>query len=477
MNAPIARVFVLVVALFALLVVFTSRWTVFEQRSLQDNPLNKRQVLENEMIARGDIRAADGSVLAHSIKRRDGTYVRRYPTPSIFAHAVGYSYLNPGQAGLEQSRNDELTGKTSELSTIADQLAGKKPVGNDVYTTLNPKAQQVALNGLAGRKGAVVALNPQTGAVEVLASVPGFDENALQSASATARLNTDPAAPLFDRVTQAGYPPGSTFKVVTAIAALDSGRFTPSSVLSGKSPITISGTPLANDNNQQFGDIDMTTALTQSVNTYFAQVAVKLGKATMRRYMRRLGFDQRVPVDLPADQRAASGERLHGRILDPTSRYVDVGRMGIGQDKLAVTPLQMAMVAAAVANGGVLVRPHITDRIVDQDGRTVRRIGTQEIDRVMSPQTANEVRDMMKNVIKEGTGTAAALSGIDVAGKTGTASVGPTGANLTQPWFIAFAPADHPRVAVAVTVERTVGGFGGTVAAPIAKSVMEALLR
>jgi peptidoglycan glycosyltransferase len=476
-NAPITRIFVLVVALFAVLVGFTSRWTVFQQRSLQDNPLNKRQVLEDQMIRRGDILAADGSVLAHSVKRRDGTYVRRYPLTPLFPHAIGYSYLNPGQAGLEKSRNDELTGKTSDLSTIADQLAGKKPVGDDVYTTLNPRAQRVALAGLAGRKGSVVALNPQTGAVEVLASVPGFDENALQSATATARLNTDPNAPLFDRATQAGYPPGSTFKVVTAIAALDSGKFTPSSVLSGKSPITISGTPLANDNNEQFGDIDMTTALTMSVNTYFAQVAERLGKATMKKYMERLGFDAQVPIDMPSDQRAASGERLHGRILNPQSRFVDVGRMGIGQDKLTVTPLQMAMVAAAVANGGVLVRPHLTDRIVDQDGRTVRRIGTQRIDRVMSTRTANEVRDMMKQVIKEGTGTAAALSGIDVAGKTGTASVGPVGANLTQPWFIAFAPADHPRVAVAVTVERSVGGFGGTVAAPIAKAVMEALLR
>ncbi|HEU4979310.1 MAG TPA: penicillin-binding transpeptidase domain-containing protein [Solirubrobacteraceae bacterium] len=477
MNAPIARVFVLIVALFAVLIAFTSRWAVFDQKALQANPLNKRQVLENEMIARGDIRADDGSILARSVKRHDGTYVRRYPTPSIFAHAVGYSFLNPGQAGLEKSRNDELTGKTSELSTIADQLAGKKPVGDDVYTTLDPRAQRVALAGLAGRKGAVVALDPHTGAVKVLASVPGYDQNALQSASATARLNTAPDAPLFDRVTQAGYPPGSTFKVVTAIAALDSGKFTPASTLSGKSPITISGTPLSNDNNEQFGTIDMTTALTQSVNTYFAQVGEQIGKATLKKYMQRLGFDQPVPIDLPTEARASSGERLHGRILDPTSRFVDVGRMAIGQDKLAVTPLQMAMVAAAVANNGVLVRPHLTDRIVDQDGRTVRRIGTQEIDRVMSAQTANEVRDMMKQVIKEGTGTAAALSGIDVAGKTGTASVGPTGANLTQPWFIAFAPADNPRIAVAVTVERSVGGFGGTVAAPIAKNVMEALLR
>jgi peptidoglycan glycosyltransferase len=476
-NAPITRVFVLVVALFALLVGFTSRWTVFDQKSLQDNPLNKRAVLEDQMIARGDILAADGSVLAHSIRRSDGTYVRRYPRSPLFPHAIGYSYLNPGQAGLEKSRNDDLVGKRSEISSIVDQLAGKKPVGNDVYTTLDPRAQRVALAGLAGRRGAVVALDPSTGAVKVMASIPGFDENALQSASATARLNTDPSAPLFDRATQAGYPPGSTFKVVTAIAALDSGKFTPQSVLSGKSPITISGAPLANDNNEQFGNIDMTAALTNSVNTYFAQVAERVGKPTMKRYMERLGFDAAVPIDLPASQRATSGEYKGGHVLDPLSRFVDVGRMGIGQDKLAVTPLQMAMVAAAVANGGVLVRPHLTDRIVDADGRTVRRIGTQAISRVMSARTAGEVRDMMKQVIKEGTGTAAALSGIDVAGKTGTASVGPTGANLTQPWFIAFAPADHPRIAVAVTVERSVGGFGGTVAAPIAKNVMEALLR
>jgi peptidoglycan glycosyltransferase len=194
----------------------------------------------------------------------------------------------------------------------------------------------------------------------------------------------------------------------------------------------------------------------------------------MKKYMDRLGFGAPVEVDLPRDERAASGERQRGHIIPATSGAVDVGRMAIGQDKLTVTPLQMAMVAASVANGGKLMKPHIGDRVVDRDGRTVRRIQPEEMSQVMSPQTASEVGGMMEQVVKEGTGTAAALEGIDVAGKTGTAEVGHSCPN--QLWFIAFAPAKDPQVAIAVTVECGTG-FGGTVAAPIAKAVMQELLK
>jgi penicillin-binding protein A len=195
----------------------------------------------------------------------------------------------------------------------------------------------------------------------------------------------------------------------------------------------------------------------------------------MQTYMERLGFEDQVEVDLPRDERAASGERRNGRIIPTTSRFVDVGRMAIGQDKLTVTPLQMAMVAASVANGGKLMKPHLGDRIVDPDGRTVRRIEPEEMAQVMSPQTASQVGAMMAQVVSEGTGTAAALQGIEVAGKTGTAEVDrPCGPN--QLWFIAFAPVRDPRVAIAATVECGTG-FGGTVAAPIAKAVMQELLK
>ena len=473
MNQPIARLFVVVIGLFAVLVAFTSNWTVFGAQRLRDNPKNARELLEQARIRRGVIRADDSSLLARSVKRPDSSFSRLYPQDRLFAHAVGYSFTRYGRAGLERSRNQALSGKTNELGTIFDRLSGSGPEGQDVRTTLDPRAQRAAIQGLNGRKGAVVALDPQTGAIKVMASIPDYNPNDIPQSFS--RLNHDPDAPLLNRTTQAGYPPGSTFKVVTAIAAMDSGRYTPDSQVSGRNLKPISGVPLRNFNNEQFGDITLTDALTHSVNTAWAEVGEKLGKQTLAKYMDRLGFDKQVRVDLPQDERRASGEFVNGRLIRPTSGVVDVGRMAIGQDKLNVTPLQMAMVAAAVADGGRLMEPHLTDRIVDRDGRTVDRIQPRQMSQVMSPQAAGEVADMMGKVVQEGTGTAAALQGISVGGKTGTAEVDrPCGPN--QVWFIAFAPRHDPKVAIAATVECT-SGTGGDTAAPIAKQVMQELLR
>jgi peptidoglycan glycosyltransferase len=401
--------------------------------------------------------------------------VRTYPSGRLFSHAVGYSFVRQGRAGLERFYDDDLSGRSGELGSLLDRLSGDEQQGDNLVTSLNPAAQRVALQQLGGRKGAVVALDPRTGAIKVMASVPGYDPNAVKNQQAFSALNKDSDAPLLNRTTQAGYPPGSTFKVVTAIAAIDSGRYTPDSRISGRNGKTISGVPLNNDQGESFGDITLTEALTKSVNTVFGEIGEKLGKAKMKTYMDRLGFGKPVEVDLPRDERAASGERKGGHIIPATNGAVDVGRMAIGQDKLTVTPLQMAMVASAVANGGKLMKPRLGDRIVDRDGRTVRHLVPEEMSRVMSPQTASQVGAMMGQVVKEGTGTAAALQGIDVAGKTGTAEVDrPCGPN--QLWFIAFAPAQDPRVAIAATVECGTG-FGGTVAAPIAKAVMQELLK
>jgi peptidoglycan glycosyltransferase len=475
MNAPIARLFVVVVLLFALLVAFTSRWTVFEADALRHNTKNRRDLLEDQRIHRGVIRAGDGTALARSLKRSDETFVRTYPLPKLFPHPVGYTFIDRGSAGLERYYDDDLAGRKNALGGLIDRLGGSQREGDDLLTSLDPAAQRVAQQQLANRKGAVVALDPRTGAIKVMASNPGYDPNDIKSARGFRSLNRDPDAPLLNRTTQAGYPPGSTFKVVTAIAAIDSGKYTPESRINGRNGKPISGVPLNNDGGESFGDITLTDALTHSVNTVFGEVGEKIGKQTMKEYMDRLGFNQPVEVDLPRDERASSGERRNGTILDPTSRFVDVGRMAIGQDKLTVTPLQMAMVASAVANGGKLMKPHIGDRIVDRDGRTVRTIKPEQMSQVMSSDTASKVGAMMAQVVKEGTGTAAALQGIDVAGKTGTAEVdrqcGPN-----QLWFIAFAPVQDPRVAIAATVECGTG-FGGTVAAPIAKAVMQELLK
>jgi penicillin-binding protein A len=469
MNGPIIRLFGVVVVLFALLIAWTSRWTVFEASSLNNNPLNKRTLIDELRIERGRIVAGDGTVLARSVPRPGGIWARRYPTGSLFAQAVGYSIAAEGRAaGLEQSRGDALRGLQTGLNSIFGQLSSHR-VGDDVYTTLDPKAQRVALQQLAGRAGSVVALDPRSGAVKVMVAIPGYNDNHPDA--------TGPGVSTFNRSTQAGYPPGSTFKVVTATAAIDSGQYSPGSTVNGNSPVTISGVPLSNDYNQSFGPIDLTKALTYSVNTVWAQVAEHLGRGTMTKYMKRFGFYSKPPLDYPPDEINASRPYSpSGRPYLPGSPREDIGRIGIGQGGLEVTPLQMAMVAAAVANRGTLMRPHFTDRIVDQDGRTVERINPSVMSHVMKPSTAAQVTQMMTKVVEEGTGTAVQLTGVSVAGKTGTASVGIAGANITQPWFIAFAPVDHPRVAIAVTVERTQGGFGGTVAAPIAKAVIQTLL-
>ena len=476
MNAPIVRLFGLIVVLFALLIGWTSRWTVFEATSLRNNSLNVRTLIDELKIKRGQIIADDGTVLARSVPAPGQTWTRFYPTRSLFSQAVGYSLPRESRsAGLERSRGDELRGLQTGLGSIFGPLGGAQRVGDDIYTTLDPKAQQVAYQQLQAAaqigspKGSVVALDPRNGNVLVMAALPSYDDNTPSA--------TGPDVSSFNRSTQAGYPPGSTFKVVTAVAAIDSGKFTPSSTVNGNSPVTISGVPLSNDGGQSFGTIDLTTALTFSVNTVWAQVAETVGRQTMTNYMQRFGFYSKPPLDYPPDEINSSRPYApNGRPYVPGSPNEDIGRIGIGQGGLLVTPLQMAMVASAVANKGKLMVPHLTARAVDQDGRTVETINPTTYAQVMKPSTAQAVGQMMTHVVQEGTGTAAALSGIEVAGKTGTASVGVAGNNVTQPWFIAFAPVNNPTVAIAVTVERTQGGFGGTVAAPIAKAVMQTLL-
>ena len=479
MNRPIVRLYGLVVLLFALLLAFTSRWTIFEASSLRESPLNARGVLEQQRVDRGRILADDGTVLARSVRGPEGTYTRTYPDGEEFAHAVGYSYVYPdlGQTGIERFRNAALSGQTGRnLQSVLDQLQGKKPQGEDVYTTLDPAAQRVAISALGGHEGAVVALDPRTGAVRVMASTPAYDPNSLGSQVAYERLAADTSGrPLVNRATQFGYAPGSTFKVVTATAAIDSGAFTAESTLSGRNRVVISGVPLQNDDNESYGAITLTQALVKSVNTVWAQVAERLGKRTIARYMDRFGFDRKPELDYPAEQMSVSGPYLGSRRLSPTSPLIDVGRMGIGQDKLAVVPLQMAEVAAAVANDGRLMVPHLTERIVDADGRTVERITPRVQSVVMKPSTARAVSAMMQAVVSEGTGTEAQIPGIRVAGKTGTAET-QIGAAINNVWFIAFAPAADPTVAIAVTLQG-VPGQGAAFAAPVARQVMERLLR
>jgi peptidoglycan glycosyltransferase len=474
LNRQIVKLFGLILVLYALLFGFTSYWSVFDSSSLKANVANRRPLLEEQKIHRGDILAADGSVIARSNavgKGNNKVYVRHYPQGSLFGNPIGYSFVDRGRVGFELSHNDELVGNKTEFLSILDQLQGHSQVGDKVQSSLDPTAQRAAVDGLAGRRGAVVAMVPSTGEVKAMVSIPEYDPNLVQNSKAFQRLNTQESAPLFNRATQAGYPPGSTMKVVTATAALDSGDFTPNLVLSGRSPQVIDGVPLSNSGGEQFGDIDMTTALTNSVNTYWAQVGEKVGKDTMFKYMNRYGFDAKPRLDYPAFQLAASGVYQGNRLLGP-SDAIDIGRVAIGQERLRVTPLQMAEVAATVANKGELMEPRLWSKVTDPDGR-VTNLDPSTQSRVMSEETASTLNDMMQKVVQEGTGTAAAVSGIDVAGKTGTAEISN---GINDAWFIGFAPASDPQIAIACIVEHT-SGFGGPTCGPIFKAVAETILQ
>ena len=483
MNRQIVKLFGLVVVLFAALIGFTSYWSVFDAHALEEKDANARPLLEQQQIRRGRILAADGTVIARSVPKGHGAalrYVRRYPEGSLYGHPIGYSFVQYGDSEFEQFHNDELAGNESEFSSILDELRGRKQEGNDVVTNLDPAAQSTALADLeAAGHGAVVAIEPKNGRVRVLASNPPYDPNRVPYEYSKLSTNTVDT-PLFDRATQGQYPPGSTFKVVTAAAGLDSGAITPQTTIDAPGTLEVEGTPLQNDFNDDFPAATLDTALTNSVNTWFGQLGQQLGNDTLFEYMERFGFNSRPPIDLPPDQVSKSGVFNESEELLSAADPVDLARVAIGQERLAVTPLQMAEVAATVANKGRLMKPQLWSRVVDPDGRVTKRLDPAEYSQPIGAQTAAELTTAMEGVVNEGTGTNAAIPGVPVAGKTGTAETPGNeacggGENENQAWFIGFAPADDPKIAIAATVECT-EQFGNDVAAPIFADVAETIL-
>jgi peptidoglycan glycosyltransferase len=324
----------------------------------------------------------------------------------------------------------------------------------------------------------VVAIEPQSGRVRVLASNPPFDPNRVPY-ELTKLNENELEAPLLNRATQGQYPPGSTFKVVTAAAGLDSGEITPETAFAAPSPLEVEGQPLENDFNESFGPITLDTALTSSVNTWFAQLGEKLGEDTLFEYMDRFGFNSTPAIDLPEDQVYASGVFENEHLLGPNDP-VDLARVAFGQERLAVTPLQVAEVAAAIANGGKLMKPQIWSRVVDPDGRVTKRLDPSQYSQPISAETAAELNTAMQGVVSEGTGTNAEIPGVTVAGKTGTAETPYNdscggGTEENQAWFMGFAPAEDPKIAIAASVECTTL-FGNDIAAPIFRDVAETIL-
>ena len=487
MNRQIVKLFAFIVVLFGILVGFTSYWSVWDAKALKEKEANRRPLFEQQQIRRGRILAADGTVIAKSVAEGRGAgrrYVRRYPQGALFGHPIGYSFESEGDAEFERSHNSQLVGEESEFGSILDQITGRSQEGDDVVTNLDPTAQRLALSELESVGfGAVVAIVPATGEVKVLVSNKSYDPNRIP-AKLEHLYRNQRETPLLNRATQGRYPPGSTFKVVTAAAALEDGVITPETTFSAPSPLEVEGTPLQNDFNTSYPPVPLDFALTNSINTWFAQLGQKVGQDRLFETMEKFGFNATPPIDLPNEGAESevepSGVVSEGRLLHKNDP-VDVGRMAMGQERLLATPLQIAMVAAAVANGGKLMKPQIWNRVVDPDGRVVKRLVPSVYSEPISAKTAEELTTAMEGVVREGTGTNAAISGVPVAGKTGTAETPGNeacggGSAENQAWFMGFAPANEPKIAIAASVECT-EQFGNDVAAPIFRSVAEAILK
>jgi peptidoglycan glycosyltransferase len=494
MNRQIAKLALLGIALIAALIVGTTYWQTWASASLADKQDNAIKVVAQLSVKRGKIRAANGQILATNRRKRVGGqtfYFRRYPRGGLYAALVGYSTQSRSRAGLEASENDYLTGSNTSLKTVVDgllnKLRGETIKGNDLWLTIKPQAQQVAMSLLAGKCGAAVALDPRTGAVQVMASRPTYNPNLVESNFSkilTTRAPCAPASPLVNRATAGLFTPGSSFKVVTSTAALDSGRYNINSRFVDRGYCIEYGKQVHNFADQGqveiFGSVDFLQALEHSINAVFCDIGKAIGERSILNAAKRFGFYKSPPLETPSSERRPSGlYDQHNKLFDPTEpQQVDVGRLAFGQGPAnahpLVTPLQMAMVAGGVANQGVVMRPFVVGKVTAPDGSVIYRAHPHKYKRAMQPSTAAALNQMMQAVVTGGTGTAAQISGIKVAGKTGTAETGGPGTPNTT-WFIAFAPADAPRVAVAVVLQNQTGS-GGTTAAPIAKSIMEALL-
>ncbi|MEZ5126574.1 MAG: penicillin-binding transpeptidase domain-containing protein [Thermoleophilia bacterium] len=473
MNQAITRIFLIGVVLF-IAVVVNLTWIMGVRADwYAQRPENKRSFAQELKIKRGDIIAFDDSVLATS-KRRSGYYYRQYPQGSLAAQLIGYSSARYGRSGLESEFNAELSGQSDDLTLRrwVDQLLGRQQEGASLALTLVPAVQKVAQTALEGKVGAIVALDPSSGAIIASASSPTYDLSTLDED--WDELNAAASAPLLNRPTQGLYPPGSSFKVVTAAAGLEEGVVTPTTQFVDTGTYRVGGGKVTNYGGEVYGAHDFSEALTYSINTTFGKVGNDVGRERLVEVMTDFGFYGVPPLTLPDGEVAASGRYGDGELL-PTDAAMDdlaVAWAACGQEQVLATPLQMALVAAAVANDGKVMKPYVVRDIIAPNNAVMRHASPEVWTTAMDSDTAAELTAMMKRVVSSGTGTSAALQGVSVAGKTGTAERG-DGTNLA--WFIAFAPADEPEVAVAVVVEG-VQTTGGETAAPLAAAVLKSAL-
>lgn len=458
MKNSIKKIFWLISLMFFLVIIWLGKINFIDREKFNVNPYNPRLQYTDTTIKRGNIKDINGEVIAESEYTESG-YIRNYPRSRMAAHITGYSAV--GKTGVEAAENFELETVDNEvLQRILNAFTGTEVKGNDVVLTVDMDIQSIAGDLLGEQKGAIVVMEPSTGRILAMQSYPDFNPNTILDD--WDNLKSDEDSPLINRTTQGLYPPGSTFKMVTAIAAME--------YLDDWESFTVEcdGEAEFNDkvihcyNNKAHGTVDIHDAMAQSCNCYFAEIGKRIGGENLRKVADRLFANSSIGFDMPSSQSSV--------VIDKSSSESELVETSIGQGKTVVTPMYMATLVSAVANGGIMKKPYIVDHIENYEGEVLKTTIPETIGEVMTYEEATALRDMMIDVVNEGTGTAAALKGYQAAGKTGTAE---NESGIDHSWFVGFAPAENPEVAVAVILENAEGNKKAT---PIAGKIMQAVL-
>ncbi|KAB8290121.1 peptidoglycan D,D-transpeptidase FtsI family protein [Bifidobacterium avesanii] len=485
MNKSLRQLFTAVITLFVVLGLSSTVIMAFRADTLNADARNRRGLYAEYGTPRGSILASDGTVIAQSDPVSDSfKYQRVYADGATYAAVTGYySITSRSDRGLEASRNSLLSGQSDSLwlDRIKSLFTGSETKGASIETSISPALQKAAMEALGDNEGAVVAIEPSTGRILAMASTPSYDPNPLAAHDGTSAISAYQTAvnaqgnPMLNRTISEHYPPGSTFKVIVAAAALESGQYQSDTMIPAGSSYTLPGTVtnLTNTTSQAAGSngqISLKDALTWSSNTAFAQLGVKLGNATIGEQAEKLGFDKPITVD-----DSGSGDTAITATASQfpnTSSDDKLALASIGQGDTVITPLQNALVAAAVANGGKLMKPTLVDRVRGADLSVISETKPTVMSQAFSQNTANALKDMMSSVVSQDAPSLQLSQG--VAAKTGTAQIG--NGDRIDGWTIGFAPADNPKIAVAVVIHN-VRGFGVSTAGPVMKRVMQEALK
>ncbi|MGN9165371.1 peptidoglycan D,D-transpeptidase FtsI family protein [Tissierellaceae bacterium HCP3S3_D8] len=442
--------------LFTILIGYLSYFQAFKAEAVKNNSYNKRLWLNEENVLRGSIMDRNGKVLAYSVKD-DNTISRHYKYGNLYSHIIGYSYREYGKAGLELEYNNTLL-NISENAAINEikNLVLPSSVGNDLKLTIDHSLQEKTRALLNGRKGAAVVMNPKTGEIYSMISLPDFNTSSLRDDWKS--ISDDPNSPLLNRATQGLYAPGSIFKIVTTAAALETPNLDREYKCNGTT--VIDGYTFKDYNSTAHGELDLKKAFVKSCNTYFAEKSLIIGKDKLGNTSEKFMINNKIDFDLPVKISQFPYKNNIGK--------TELAASAIGQGKILVTPLNMAMIVSAIGNDGIMVKPTLVKEIINKDGKVINSNRTESISTTIGSLMADEIKDMMIEVVQSGTGVNGRIRNVKVAGKTGTAE---NTSGKTHSWFVGFAPADEPKIAVAVILEES-GLTGGQGAAPVARDII-----